>query len=63
MKFIKIFFILLTLTINSSLAQEGLDNPITKAMMNVYQQQLEEDPAEIFSDYRILCFPLFPSPL
>lgn len=46
MKFIKIFFILLTLTINSSLAQEGLDNPITKAMMNVYQQQLEEDPQD-----------------
>lgn len=27
------------------------------------EQQLEEDPAEIFSDYKILCFPMFPSPL
>lgn len=27
-------------------AQEGLDNPITKAMMRVYEQQLEEDPRD-----------------
>lgn len=27
-------------------AQEGLDNPITKAMMKVYQQQLDEDPQD-----------------
>lgn len=46
MKIIKVFFILLTLTLNSSFAQDGLDNPITKAMMNVYQQQLEEDPQD-----------------
>lgn len=26
-------------------------------------QQLEGDPAEIFSDYRILCLSMFPSPL
>lgn len=27
-------------------AQDGLDNPITKAMMKVYQQQLDEDPQD-----------------
>ncbi len=27
-------------------AQEGLENPITKAMMKVYQQQLDEDPQD-----------------
>lgn len=30
----------------NAIAQDGLDNPITKAMMNVYQQQLNEDPQD-----------------
>ncbi len=30
----------------SSWGQNGLDNPITKAMMRVYEQQLEEDPRD-----------------
>lgn len=32
-----------TISIN---AQNGLDNPITKAMMDVYQQQLDENPQD-----------------
>lgn len=30
----------------STWAQNGLDNPITKAMMRVYEKQLEEDPRD-----------------
>lgn len=33
-------------------AQNGLDNPITKAMMRVYDQQLEEDPTDYETYYK-----------
>ena len=42
MKFLALFVsILISISVS---AQDGLENPITKAMMKVYQQQLDEDP-------------------
>ena len=41
----KLLALLITIFISIGVsAQEGLENPITKAMMKVYQQQLDEDP-------------------
>lgn len=43
----KIIILIICLSCSSFIvAQDGLDNPITKAMMNVYQQQLNEDPQD-----------------
>lgn len=47
---------------------EGIDHNF-KWMVGInfiemtFEQQFEEDPAEIFSTYRILCFCAFPRPL
>lgn len=51
----KIYVILLILfyfCTFSIVAQEGFENPITKAMMNVYNQQLEEDPRDYETYYK-----------
>ncbi len=41
-----IFFLAIILCFSCSIAQDGLNNPITKAMMNVYEKQLKEDPQD-----------------
>lgn len=45
-KLYTILFCTLFIGISESNAQDGFDNPITKAMMKVYQQQLDEDPQD-----------------
>ena len=47
--FLAIFFAFFTLF---TYAQEGLNNPITKAMMKVYEKQLEEDPHDYETYYK-----------
>ncbi len=47
-----IFFIILSFISFNVCAQDGLDNPITKAMMKVYEQQLEEDPSDYETYYK-----------
>ena len=53
MKVIRILFsiILVNLAI-SGYTQDGLNNPITKAMMKVYQQLLDEDPQDYETYYK-----------
>ena len=53
MKVIRILFsiILVNLAI-SGYPQDGLNNPITKAMMKVYQQLLDEDPQDYETYYK-----------
>lgn len=53
MKLIRIIIsILIFSSYSQSFAQEGLNNPITKAMMKVYDQQLEEDPQDYDTYYK-----------
>ncbi len=42
----QILIFILFISVYQLNAQDGLDNPITKAMMKVYQQQLDEDPQD-----------------
>ena len=47
MKFFNIFFATILLHLPFfALAQSGLDNPISKAIMKVYDKQLEDDPQD-----------------